>query len=52
MVPPGRKAKEIINTARENVAKMIGGQPQDVIFTSGGTEVNSPESCVLSAVSN
>ncbi|XP_017895825.1 PREDICTED: selenocysteine lyase isoform X2 [Capra hircus] len=39
--PAGRKAKEIINTARENVAKMIGGQPQDVIFTSGGTESNN-----------
>nr|XP_020732121.1 selenocysteine lyase [Odocoileus virginianus texanus] len=39
--PAGRKAKEIINTARENLAKMIGGQPQDVIFTSGGTESNN-----------
>uniref|UniRef100_A0A8B9YET3 Selenocysteine lyase n=1 Tax=Bos mutus grunniens TaxID=30521 RepID=A0A8B9YET3_BOSMU len=39
--PRGRKAKEIINTARENLAKMIGGQPQDVIFTSGGTESNN-----------
>ncbi|KAB0406179.1 hypothetical protein E2I00_000762 [Balaenoptera physalus] len=36
-----RKAKEIINAARENLAKMIGGRPQDMIFTSGGTEVNS-----------
>ncbi|XP_032211211.1 selenocysteine lyase isoform X1 [Mustela erminea] len=39
--PAGRKAKDIIDTARENVAKMIGGKPQDIIFTSGGTESNN-----------
>lgn len=38
-VSQGRKAKDIINAARESVAKMIGGKPQDIIFTSGGTEV-------------
>ncbi|XP_001373605.2 selenocysteine lyase isoform X2 [Monodelphis domestica] len=38
---PGRKAKEIINAARENLAKMVGGKPQDLIFTSGGTEANN-----------
>ncbi|KAM6178456.1 selenocysteine lyase [Rhynchocyon petersi] len=37
----GRKAKGIINTARRNLAKMIGGRPQDIIFTSGGTESNN-----------
>ncbi|XP_038604948.1 selenocysteine lyase isoform X2 [Tachyglossus aculeatus] len=37
----GRKAKEIINGARENLAKMVGGRPQDIIFTSGGTEANN-----------
>ncbi|XP_033280190.1 selenocysteine lyase isoform X5 [Orcinus orca] len=37
----GRKAKEIINAARENLAKMMGGRPQDMIFTSGGTESNN-----------
>uniref|UniRef100_A0A8C0TBD1 Selenocysteine lyase n=1 Tax=Canis lupus familiaris TaxID=9615 RepID=A0A8C0TBD1_CANLF len=39
--PTGRKAKDIIDTARENIAKMIGGKPQDIIFTSGGTESNN-----------
>ncbi|XP_066883374.1 selenocysteine lyase isoform X3 [Kogia breviceps] len=39
--PAGRKAKEIINAARENLAKMIGGRPQDMIFTSGGTEIHA-----------
>jgi len=38
-VASGRKARDIIDTARENVAKMICGKPQDIIFTSGGTEV-------------
>ncbi|KAM7339700.1 hypothetical protein ACRRTK_000315 [Alexandromys fortis] len=37
----GRKAKDIINTARASLAKMIGGKPQDIIFTSGGTESNN-----------
>ncbi|XP_038291853.1 selenocysteine lyase isoform X4 [Canis lupus familiaris] len=40
-VASGRKAKDIIDTARENIAKMIGGKPQDIIFTSGGTESNN-----------
>ncbi|XP_072474828.1 selenocysteine lyase [Notamacropus eugenii] len=37
----GRKAKDIINAARENLAKMVNGKPQDIIFTSGGTESNN-----------
>ncbi|XP_067897989.1 selenocysteine lyase isoform X2 [Heterodontus francisci] len=36
---PGRKAKELIDWSRENVARMVGGRPEDIIFTSGGTEV-------------
>ncbi|XP_046938687.1 selenocysteine lyase isoform X1 [Lynx rufus] len=39
--PTGKKAKDIIDTARDNLAKMIGGKPQDIIFTSGGTESNN-----------
>lgn len=35
----GQRAKEIINEARQNLARLVGGQPQDIIFTSGGTEV-------------
>ncbi|KAM7160354.1 selenocysteine lyase isoform 2-T2 [Macrochelys suwanniensis] len=37
----GRKAKEIINEARESLARMVVGRPQDIIFTSGGTEANN-----------
>ena len=35
----GAKAKAIINQSRENVARMVGGKAEDIIFTSGGTEV-------------
>uniref|UniRef100_A0A8D0HHW3 Selenocysteine lyase n=1 Tax=Sphenodon punctatus TaxID=8508 RepID=A0A8D0HHW3_SPHPU len=38
---PGRKAKELITGARESLARMVGGRPQDIIFTSGGTEANN-----------
>ncbi|XP_025956343.2 selenocysteine lyase isoform X2 [Dromaius novaehollandiae] len=37
----GRKAKEIISSARESLARMVGGRPEDIIFTSGGTEANN-----------
>ncbi|XP_004674804.2 PREDICTED: selenocysteine lyase [Condylura cristata] len=39
--PAGQKAKEVIATAREQLATMIGGTPQDIVFTSGGTESNN-----------
>ncbi|XP_038858954.1 selenocysteine lyase isoform X2 [Salvelinus namaycush] len=38
---PGVKAKKIITQARENVARMVGGKAEDIIFTSGGTEANN-----------
>ncbi|KAG7488371.1 hypothetical protein MATL_G00031870 [Megalops atlanticus] len=38
---PGRKAKTIINQSRENVGRMVGGQAEDILFTSGGTEANN-----------
>ncbi|XP_063297034.1 selenocysteine lyase isoform X2 [Pelobates fuscus] len=37
----GCKAKELIDAARVNVARMVGGKPEDIIFTSGGTEANN-----------
>uniref|UniRef100_A0A8C5P9P6 Selenocysteine lyase n=1 Tax=Leptobrachium leishanense TaxID=445787 RepID=A0A8C5P9P6_9ANUR len=37
----GRNAKELIDSARAHVAKMVGGKPEDVVFTSGGTEANN-----------
>nr|XP_033813417.1 selenocysteine lyase isoform X3 [Geotrypetes seraphini] len=37
----GQKAKQLIDAARLNVAMMVGGRPEDIIFTSGGTEANN-----------
>uniref|UniRef100_A0A8C2Z3B4 Selenocysteine lyase n=1 Tax=Cyclopterus lumpus TaxID=8103 RepID=A0A8C2Z3B4_CYCLU len=37
----GAKAKATINQSRENVARMVGGKAEDIIFTSGGTEANN-----------
>ncbi|RUS81576.1 hypothetical protein EGW08_010677 [Elysia chlorotica] len=37
----GLKAKDVISSAREQVANMIGASPNDIFFTSGGTESNN-----------
>ncbi|NXH17737.1 SCLY lyase, partial [Bucco capensis] len=39
--PAGRRAKEVVGSARESLARMVGGRPEDIIFTSGGTEANN-----------
>lgn len=35
---PGRAARKVLETARGQVAHAIGAIPQDLVFTSGGTE--------------
>ena len=37
----GRKARAILDAARDAVADLCGGSARDVIFTSGGTEAIS-----------
>lgn len=37
----GRKARALVNDAREQVAALVGAAPADVVFTSGATEANS-----------
>jgi cysteine desulfurase len=37
----GREARRLVEDARAIIAGAIGGQPQNVVFTSGGTEANS-----------
>lgn len=37
----GVNVKQIITTARKNVAKFINANPQDIIFTSGGSANNT-----------
>ena len=34
----GQKARAAVETAREQVAALLGARPQEIIFTSGGTE--------------
>jgi cysteine desulfurase len=36
----GRAARRLVERAREQVAALVGAQPRDVVFTSGGTEAN------------
>ena len=43
----GANAKALISKAREDVATMVGGRAEDIIFISGGTEVRmNPRSLV------
>jgi cysteine desulfurase len=35
---PGQRARSAVETAREQVAALIGAKPQEIVFTSGGTE--------------
>ena len=36
----GRAARRLIDVARDQVAALVGGEPRNVVFTSGGTEAN------------
>ena len=38
--PLGQKAKQQIEDARKSVATMLGANAENIIFTSGGTEVS------------
>jgi cysteine desulfurase len=35
---PGQRARAAVETAREQVAALIAARPQEIVFTSGGTE--------------
>ena len=37
----GRKAKALIETSRRDIAKRLGCEPKNIIFTSGGTEADN-----------
>lgn len=38
---PGRRARQVLETARESIAAILGADPDEVVFTSGGTESNN-----------
>lgn len=38
---PGRRARAIVEDARAAVARLVGRDERDVVFTSGGTEANN-----------
>lgn len=37
----GRPAKEVVEKARMQVASLLGAQPDEIVFTSGGSEANN-----------
>jgi cysteine desulfurase len=37
----GRRAREGVDRAREQVARLLGSSPEEIFFTSGGTEANN-----------
>jgi cysteine desulfurase len=37
----GRRARQVLETARERFAQLLGAHPDEVLFTSGGTEANN-----------
>jgi cysteine desulfurase len=38
---PGRRARAGLDGARERVARAIGAEPREIVFTAGGTEANN-----------
>lgn len=37
----GRRARQVLESSRESIAAILGADPDEVIFTSGGTESNN-----------
>ncbi len=37
----GQKAKEVMEKAREEIASVIGAEPREIVFTSGGSEADN-----------
>lgn len=38
---PGREARQRVSEAREKVAQLLGARPEEIVFTSGGTEADN-----------
>ena len=37
----GRKARAMLDDARDRIANFLGAKPSEIVFTSGGTESNN-----------
>ena len=37
----GRRARRVVEEARDEVARLVGARPEEIFFTSGGTEANA-----------
>jgi len=37
----GRRARRVVEEARDEVASLVGARPEEIFFTSGGTEANA-----------
>ncbi|NIO05316.1 MAG: aminotransferase class V-fold PLP-dependent enzyme, partial [Proteobacteria bacterium] len=37
----GQKAKRALEDSREKAASILGARPEEIVFTSGGTEANN-----------
>src|SRR5713226_2263649 len=37
----GQQTRAAVERARESVAKLLGARPQEIVFTSGGTEADN-----------
>jgi cysteine desulfurase len=37
----GRRARRVVEEARDEVARLVGARPEEIYFTSGGTEANA-----------
>jgi cysteine desulfurase len=38
---PGREARKAVDEARERIASAVGARPEEIVFTSGGTEADN-----------
>ncbi len=47
---PGAAAREVVEEARESVARLVGASPEEILFTSGGTESDNLALLGLAAV--
>ncbi|MBI3326272.1 MAG: aminotransferase class V-fold PLP-dependent enzyme, partial [Nitrospinae bacterium] len=37
----GRQARDAVEEARQRVAQLLGASPEEIVFTSGGTEADN-----------